>query len=226
MTDVLDDLRRQLVASSRHLSWEAGARPKRSRWRRPARRSMLMLAGVLVVSGSAIATTTQLDDSLQVVDRAQRLPEGTDHRIVRANGLDPAAASPAFTTAGGLRIAVLGDERATCVLVSDGNDQCFRASAITLGLGFSIASDCATGGAGVMRVVGVAPPGSARVSVAYSSGRGLASPVSGGAFVIEARTPVEGRPHPVAVRYLDGQGSAVATAPIRQGDNPCLRAAG
>lgn len=226
MTSFLDDLQRQLVAASRSLS---RAQPLATdgplRRRSALRRSSLMLIGALVAGGTAFAATTQLigdrNESLRVLDRLATIPESSDHRWVRANGPDPAKAKLAFVTPAGLEVYTVADAQATCIMVSDGDEQCYRAINIPAGHGFSIGNECSVGSDRHMRIDGAAPRGSRRVHIQYSSGPGHTADVIRGVFVIDTTTPTQGDPYPVAFEALDADGATIVRTAIH-GRNLCM----
>lgn len=230
MTEFLDDLQRQLVAASRSLSRAQPVATDGSprRWR-SLRRSSLLLIGALVVGGTAFAATTQLigdrNESLRVLERLATVPGSSDHHWVRANGLDPADAKLAFVTPAGLEVYAVADAQATCIMVSDGGEQCYRATNIRSGLGFSIGNDCSVGSDRHMRIDGAAPAGSQRVHLQYSSGPGHTTAVIRGIFVIDTTTPRPGEPHPVALKAIDADGATIATSAVH-GRNLCMGQSG
>jgi hypothetical protein len=180
----------------------------------------------LVVSGSAVAATTQLsnDRGMKAIDRLPALVrEDRDHPFVRAFGLDPATARPALVAASGVRVASVRDAGAACLMVSDGDDQCYLAANIAGGRGYSIGNDCSAGSGYPMRVLGVAPYGTAKVVIDYSSGPPLAATPRQNAFLIETTTPRGADPYPVAISYLGAAGQLIASDPVRDGQDLCLR---
>jgi hypothetical protein len=225
MIEFLEDLQGQLVAASRELSEQRHPTAHRARWWR-RRRVLLALAGAVVVSGTAIAAATQLANNDRAIEAMRRLPtiarEHRDHPIVRAFGLDPAQANVAFTTPSGLTIAKVGDAGEVCLLVSDGEDQCYSTVNMTAGRGYSIDNDCSRGSGYPMRIMGVAPHGTARVKVRYSSGPGLDAKVVNDAFLIDTTTPADHDPYPVEIEYLDNQEATLASTPIPGGDDLCM----
>lgn len=231
MITFLDDLQRQLVAASRSLSRAQPAATSGSpRWSRSLRRSSVVLIGVLVVTGTAVAATTQLigdrDESLRVIERLATTPEGADHRYVRANGLDPADANLLFVTPDGLEVSAVRDSEATCIMISDGDEQCYRATAMRSGLGFSIGNDCSAASERHMRVAGTAPAGTQRLHLAYSSGPGRTANVINGIFVIDTTTPTRGESYPVALEARDGDGDTLARSEIPNARNLCMERSG
>lgn len=222
MTHFLDDLQQQLVAASRRLAPTANT----ARWWRSARRGTPLLIAVLLVTASGVAATTQVfgdrNESLRVIDRLANIPEGLDHRWVRANGLDPARAGLAFTTPHGLRVDAISAAHATCIMVSDGDDQCYRATTIPFGRGFSIGNNCSVGGDRRMRIAGAAPAGTTRLHVQYSADGGLTTNVIAGIFLIDTTTPADHEPYPTAMRFLDRHGAPIVTQDIRNGNDLCL----
>jgi len=222
MTHFLDDLQRQFVAASRRLA----PTPRTAPWRRSVRRGTPLLIAVLLVTASGVAATTQVfgdrNESLRVIDRLANIPEGQDHRWVRANGLDPARAGLAFTTPHGLRVDAISAAHATCIMVSDGDDQCYRATTIPFGRGFSIGNNCTVGGDRRMRIAGAAPADTTRLHVKYSAGAGLTTNVIDGVFLIDTKTPAEDEPYPTTMRFLDPRGATIVTQDIGNGNHLCL----
>jgi hypothetical protein len=225
MIEFLEALQGQLVAASRELSDQRHPTVhKARRWRR--RRLLLALAGAVVVAGAAIAAATQLATNDRGIEAMQRLPtiarEHRDHPIVRAFGLDPGQATVALTTPGGLTVAKVGDAGEVCLLVSDGEDQCYATTNVTAGRGYSIDNDCSRGSGYPMRIMGVTPHDAARVKVRYSAGPGLDAKVINDTFLIDTTTPGSRDPYPLEIQYLDNKGTTLASTPIPGGDDLCL----
>jgi hypothetical protein len=227
MNAILKDLQRQLVDASRSLSQAQPTLSHRMPRRSQAfRRCALVVGGVLAVTGTAVAAATQLssdrDESIDVVQRLATMPDGPSHRYVRANGLDPSRATLAFVTSDRLEVYVVRDAHATCIMISDGDDQCYRATAARSGLSVSVASECTVGTDRRMRIAGTAPTGARRVHVAYSSGAGHSADVTSGVFVIDNTTPSQGDPYPVGLEALDADGATMTSKAIPYGRNLCL----
>jgi|GEM_PF-6771373 len=232
MTRFMTDLQAQLVAASRELSQQRPARDARPRgirrWR--TRRVLLSLSAALLLSGTAVAATSQLpskDDGPAILRRqAALMRERRDHPHARARGLDPSRARPVMTLADGTSVSELSGAAATCLLLGTREEHCYSAGNIAAGIGYTIGNDCSAGSGDPMRVLGVAPQGTAGVRVDYSSGPGLdATPVAD-AFAIEATTPSDGAPYPVRLRFLDREGTLLRSSAIRDGADLCMRGDG
>lgn len=182
----------------------------------------IIAAGVTV----ALAQTPSDNPSAEAASHLPSLVEQHQtHPWVRAHGLDPAQAKLALTTPSGLTVAKVSDARVACLMASDNDDQCYAASNITAGRGYSITNDCSRGSNRAMRIMGVAPPGVAQIKVRYSSGAGLVAKASSDVFLIEGTTPARNQPYPIEMQYLDAQGTITASDPIPGGDDLCLERA-
>jgi hypothetical protein len=190
----------------------------------------LAVACGVVPRFAVVAARSPSDDSARSHQAIRQLPalvqQGVDHPYVRAFGLNPDRATLVAALANGVTVAKIGDDSAVCLVISDGDDQCFGTSAIRDGRGYAITNDCSKGAGRSMRIVGVPPKEATRVTVRYSSGPALAASADGGAFTIQTTTPpvASGR-FPVAIDYLNTSASVVASDAIHGGNDLCLRRA-
>jgi hypothetical protein len=190
------------------------------------RRGLVGLVVLVALVGSAfgVAAVFGSDSDNSVAQDAAKNYAATQgaHRVVRAFGVDPAAAKPALESAG-QTVSVAESDKVACLLREDGNDYCFSKANIATGLGFTITNDCSAGGDRSMLVRGFAPEGAASVAVAYSDGTTpLKADLARGAYFLTATTPAKGEPYPSEIRYLSSGGKTVRSEPIRDGDNLCL----
>jgi hypothetical protein len=230
MTDASDSftfltrLRGELVAASAAQSAPTRASRIGSR---TTRRVAVALGALLLVAGTALAAPSSLFNGIQIMHRTQTFRvAGASHPQVRAFGLDPAAATFAFTAPDGSAVSVVADAQASCMLIGDHpmDDHCNPTATIAAGQAFFIGNDCSVGDPQTMRIGGLAPDGSASVDVVYSSGPGLGASVTDGAYLIQSTNPVPGGPYPTSIAYLDANGGTVATQPITDGNDLCMTA--
>jgi hypothetical protein len=229
--EFLERLRGELVAASRRCAAVSptgtSARRPLPRIARPSPRIAATLGVTFVLSGTALAATTQVFDpsGIQILRSTAALRNaGASDPLVRAFGLNPAAARPAFTAADGSPVSVVGDPQVSCMLIGDhpGDDHCSLSSAIAEGDGFFIGNDCSAGGPQTMRIGGFAPASTATVDIVYTSGPGLTSRVADGAYLIQSTNPAPGGPYPTRIDYLDPAGATLASSPIQSGDDLCM----
>jgi hypothetical protein len=225
-----EELEHQLVGASRRLSSPAHA-PRASAmrpnaWLRRSRRGALAIVAFVALSGSAIAAVVAVSTGggdapgLQAVRNLSSVSGA--HPTVKAWGIDPSSARPAFTSPLG-PVSVAENNVAACLVISDGQDRCFSKINIDAGRGFSIANDCSAGSARTMTIDGFLPAAATQVEVAYSDGSSpLRTEAVSGAYVLTGRTPAKGQPYPVALRYLANNGSTIRSAAIPDGDDLCL----
>jgi hypothetical protein len=174
---------------------------------------------------AARSTGSAVGDGARSLRAMRRLPalarEGADHPLVRAFGLNPNRAVR-VAVRGGIGVAKVADSGTVCLVIGDGNDQCFGAAMIGAGRGYAINNDCSAGARNAMRIVGVAPARAVRVIVRFSSGPGLTSATNEAVFALRTTTPDRGDPVPVAIEYTDPSGSVIASDAIT-GQDLCLR---
>lgn len=223
-----DRARRELVAASARMS-RADDRtraktPRMVRLLRHSRRGALVAIGIVALTGSAVAAVISTSGDDNPGQRAlKKLPSvsGT-HPWVRAFGIDPSSATPAFQSSIGA-VSIAENQDVACLLRGTREDQCYLKSNIAGGLGFSIQNDCSVGSARQMIIQGFAPPGVAEVRVAYSDGSTpLSTTVVHGAYLVVGRTPDQGAAYPTRLRYLDAAGTDVATHEIPDGSHLCM----
>jgi hypothetical protein len=224
--EFLERLHGELVAASRRCCAASSRRssPRRA-W--PSRRMAVTVGATFLACGTALAATTQVFDAngIQVLHRAAAFRSaGASDPQVRAFGLNPAAATQAFTAADGSPVSVVSDPQVSCMLIGDhaGDDHCSLNTAIAAGDGFFIGNDCSTGGPQTMRIGGFAPTNTATVEIVYTAGPGLTGRVADGAYLIESTNPVPGGPYPVRIDYLDPTGATLGTSPIQSGNDLCM----
>ena len=146
--EFLERLRGELVAASCRCSAAlSAASPRRSSARRarPSQRMAVTLGATFLACGTALAATTQVFDAngIQVLHRAAAFRSaGASDPQVRAFGLNPAAATQAFTAADGSPVSVVSDPQASCMLIGDhaGDDHCSLSTVIAAGDGSSSAT--------------------------------------------------------------------------------------
>lgn len=223
-------LERQLVRASGRLSDSAEARrvgPKsQSGWARRSRRGVAIVVAFTALSGSAIAAvvaTSPGGDEGPAINAIRKLQSVSGaHPMVQAWGLDPNAAKPAFDSGLGL-VSIVQNDAAACLVISNGQDLCYSAAAISTGLAFSIHNDCSVGSDRSMTIEGFVPPGASRVAVTYSNGSApLHSEAVNGGYILSGSTPPKGKPYPTSLRYLNGNGVQVSAREIPDGDDLCL----
>jgi hypothetical protein len=220
-------LERELVVASARMS-ASHRRARRNRLGavalrsgRPAMSLAVALAALTGTAVAAIVTTSGGTD--EPASRAMQNLSSVSgpHALVRAFGIDPASATPAFKTSTG-EVSIVQARDVACLLQGANGDQCYLKTNIAAGRGFSILDDCSVGSAREMTIQGFAPAGVSEVHVVYSDGSvPLTGKVVRGAYLMTSTTPEEGRPYPAGLRYLDARGADLSSEDIPAGDHLC-----
>jgi hypothetical protein len=222
MIGYLERVGEQLVEASRELS----AAQTRPRPRRRFRRGALAIAIALVGSGTALAASSQLGSSDRASDAMKRLPEiaqqHKDRLETRSYGLNPDTAEHLFTTPDGLDVSKVSDPGETCVQVSDGEDHCYPASNVALGIAYTVTDNCTPGTGHPMRIMGAAPEGTSTVVIRYSRGDDHSIQAVSGVFLWDGTTPSQGQPHPTNIEYHGADGAILGSDKIRGGSDLCM----
>ncbi len=146
--------------------------------------------------------------------------------FARANGLNPADATPVFELRNGQSVSIVAGTTAKCLLRSaDGHvsETCGTLAAIDEGRAISVLDECGTGGGNRMEITGLAPDGIEIVRLNISDGTSEAANVVNGAFRFEGTNPTQGSPYPTGVEWLTGAGTGAGGAPLPvSGDQFCL----
>ena len=144
------------------------------------------------------------------------------HALLKAFGIDPSAATPAFTQ-GPDEVSVAHNGQTDCLVVEGGQDSCYPAANVATGRGFSVTTDCSAGSSRSMTIAGFAPAATQRVAVRYSDGSiGLGVAVTDGAFLLNGTTPSPGAPYPASIEYSTLAGASVGTTAVPGGQALCL----
>lgn len=180
---------------------------------------LALAIGAGAVAAPAVLSSTNGDNTVavQAVQRASDYPG--PHGEVKAFGVDPGTAKPAFNSALGA-VAVAQNDKASCIM-RPMSDRCFIAGNVAAGRGFAITNDCSVGSSRAMVVEGFAPSKSSVSRLVYSDGATLDSDVHGGAFLLTTTTPDSGAPYPTEVRFLDADGVVLHAQTIPDGDHLC-----
>jgi hypothetical protein len=184
----------------------------------------LVVAGAVTTSAVVASGNGPADNSRAVDALHNSANVSGPHGEVKAWGLDPAQASPAFRTPSAA-VAVVRDSGAACLVLSTEEDQCYTQANIAGGRGFSITNDCSVGSKRSMVIEGFTPNAdAASVQVRYSDGSvPLKGAVVDEAYRIEGRTPSGGKAYPVALMYVSATGAALGSQEIVGGDDLCIR---
>jgi hypothetical protein len=222
-----DQLQRELVVASARMS--AGHQGSRRNRRgalavRRGRRAAFLALGLVALTGSAVAAvvTTSGPNNEPALRAVQSLSSVSGpHALVRAFGIDPASATPAFKTSTG-EVSIAEGRDVACLLQGANEDQCYLKANIAAGRGFSILADCSAGSSRAMAIQGFTPADVSEVRVVYSDGSvPLTGKVVRGAYLMTGTTPDEARPYPAELRYLDAGGADLSSEDIPAGDHLC-----
>lgn len=183
---------------------------------------LLATAGAIVATvtaGSVTALTTGASSSTQ--QAIATTPAGPYH-AARAFGLDTATAKSVFSLHDGDQVALIRGGDARCLLrTREGQlvgEACATSAGVTSGEGITVSDECASTGAQLMEITGLAPEAATAVRLLYTDGTSVTEPVVEGACKFEGHNPRPQAPYATAVQWVsEGQAGETALLPVRDG---------
>ena len=133
------------------------------------------------------------------------------HQFTRANGLDPSAAEAAGTSSVVGDLKVVRGNGVACVLYDEGGDHCLSDELVNEGRDVNVRNGCGTSDHG-MAIFGVAPSGTAKVTLAWSDGSSSSATVSNGVYLFDGTTPQSAAPYPTSLAWVGSDGSTLSSS--------------